>query len=140
MLTLLPLLRLEGMYFALATLGLNFVFFDLFHNLAPRVEGTEGLYGIKFADGCSRAPAAQFATILRHHSAASCWPSLHIIRAPSGARCERRGTGRMRCSRSARIRTTYQIVVWGVGGGVDRAGRRALCRDAFLYRSDAVHA
>ncbi len=46
-LTLLPLLRLEGFYFALATLGLNFVFFDLFHNLAPRVEGSEGLHGLK---------------------------------------------------------------------------------------------
>jgi branched-chain amino acid transport system permease protein len=45
--TLLPLLRIGGFYFALATLGLNFVFFDIFHNLAPRVEGSEGLYGLQ---------------------------------------------------------------------------------------------
>src|SRR5262249_25722162 len=41
--TLFPLLRIGGFYFALATLGVNFVFFDIFHNLAPRVEGSEGL-------------------------------------------------------------------------------------------------
>src|SRR5262249_44723252 len=46
-LTLLPLLRIGGFYFALATLGVNFVFFDIFHNLAPRVEGSEGLYGLQ---------------------------------------------------------------------------------------------
>ena len=45
--TLLPLLRIGGFYFALATLGVNFVFFDIFHNLAPRVEGSEGLYGLQ---------------------------------------------------------------------------------------------
>jgi branched-chain amino acid transport system permease protein len=44
--TLLPLLRIGGFYFALATIGMNFVFFDIFHNLAPRVEGSEGLYGL----------------------------------------------------------------------------------------------
>jgi branched-chain amino acid transport system permease protein len=45
--TLLPLLRIGGFYFALATLGVNFVFFDIFHNLAPRVEGSEGLHGLQ---------------------------------------------------------------------------------------------
>jgi branched-chain amino acid transport system permease protein len=44
--TLIPLLRIGGFYFALATLGMNFVFVDIFHNLAPRVEGSEGLYGL----------------------------------------------------------------------------------------------
>jgi branched-chain amino acid transport system permease protein len=48
--TLVPLLRIGGFYFALATLGMNFVFFDLFHNLAPRVEGSEGLYGLQLPD------------------------------------------------------------------------------------------
>ena len=46
-LTLAPLLRIGGFYFALATLGMNFVFFDLFHNLAPRADGSEGLHGLK---------------------------------------------------------------------------------------------
>src|SRR4030088_1408264 len=48
--TLMPLLRIGGFYFALATLGVNFVFFDIFHNLAPRVEGSEGLYGLQLPD------------------------------------------------------------------------------------------
>lgn len=61
--TLLPLLRIGGFYFALATLGVNFVFFDIFHNLAPRVEGSEGLYGLRLpAPFASSGP--RFATTL----------------------------------------------------------------------------
>src|SRR6516164_7976842 len=59
--TLLPLLRIGGFYFALATLGINFVFFDIFHNLAPRVEGSEGLYGLQLPDLLASS-APRFAT------------------------------------------------------------------------------
>jgi branched-chain amino acid transport system permease protein len=61
--TLLPMLRIGGFYFALATLGVNFVFFDIFHNLAPRVEGSEGLYGLQLP-GLLASPAPRFVTIL----------------------------------------------------------------------------
>jgi branched-chain amino acid transport system permease protein len=50
-LTLWPLLRIGGFYFALATLGLNFVFFDLVNNLGPRSEGSDGLHGMKLPAG-----------------------------------------------------------------------------------------
>jgi len=45
-LTVIPLLRLSAFYFGLATLGLNVVIVDLIHNLAPRVQGSEGLLGM----------------------------------------------------------------------------------------------
>jgi branched-chain amino acid transport system permease protein len=45
-LTVIPLLRLSAFYFGLATLGLNVVIVDLIHNLAPRVQGAEGLFGL----------------------------------------------------------------------------------------------
>jgi branched-chain amino acid transport system permease protein len=61
--TLLPLLRIGGFYFALATLGVNFVFFDIFHNLAPRVEGSEGLYGLQLP-GLFASSAPRFVTTL----------------------------------------------------------------------------
>ena len=61
--TLLPLLRIGGFYFALATLGVNFVFFDIFHNLAPRVEGSEGLYGLQLP-GPFASSGPRFATTL----------------------------------------------------------------------------
>ena len=61
--TLFPLMRIGGFYFALATLGVNFVFFDIFHNLAPRVEGSEGLYGLKLPTLLA-SPAPLFATTL----------------------------------------------------------------------------
>ena len=62
-LTLLPLLRVGSFYFALATLGVNFVFFDLFRNLGPRVEGSEGLYGLHMP-GPFAASGPRFATTL----------------------------------------------------------------------------
>jgi branched-chain amino acid transport system permease protein len=61
--TLLPLLRIGGFYFALATLGVNFVFFDIFHNLAPRVEGSEGLYGLQLP-GLFASSGPRFVTTL----------------------------------------------------------------------------
>ena len=65
--TLVPLLRIGGFYFSLATLGMNFVFFDIFHNLAPRVEGSEGLYGLQLPDLLASS-RARFATTLRSPS------------------------------------------------------------------------
>jgi branched-chain amino acid transport system permease protein len=61
--TLLPLLRIGSFYFALATLGVNFVFFDIFRNLGPRVEGSEGLYGLQLP-GLFAASGPRFATTL----------------------------------------------------------------------------
>ena len=115
-LTLLPLLRLEGMYFALATLGLNFVFFDLFHNLGPRVEGTEGLYGVVLPSLLA-SPAAQFATALAI-TALVVGACVRLVNAPLG-----------RMLRATRDRpdavlalgknpATYQIVIWGVAGAL----------------------
>jgi branched-chain amino acid transport system permease protein len=116
MLTLLPLLRLEGMYFALATLGLNFVFFDIFHNLAPRVEGTEGLYGITLPAALA-SPGAQFATILAI-TALCVLASLHIIRAPFG-RALRATRDRPEALLSlGKNPQAYQIVVWGLAGAL----------------------
>lgn len=115
-LTLLPLLRLEGMYFALATLGLNFVFFDLFHNLGPRVEGSEGLYGLVLPSALA-SPAAQFATTLAI-TVLCVLASIHLVRAPFG-----------RALRATRDRpdvllslgknpTSFQIVIWAVAGAL----------------------
>ena len=61
-LSLWPLLRIGGFYFALATLGLNFVFFDLIHNLGPRSEGSDGLHGMKLPASLDSS-GARLATI-----------------------------------------------------------------------------
>jgi branched-chain amino acid transport system permease protein len=67
-LTLVPLLRLGPMHFGLATLGLNVVIVDLIHNLAPRVQGAEGLFGLKMpavmVSGPGRAAIVVLAVIL----------------------------------------------------------------------------
>ncbi len=61
--TLLPLLRLEGFYFAVATLGLNFVIVDLLHNLMPTIGYTDGLFGIKLP-GWLASPVSRFIFII----------------------------------------------------------------------------
>jgi branched-chain amino acid transport system permease protein len=54
-LTVLPLLRLAPFHFGLSTMGLNVVIVDVIHNLAPRVPGAEGLFGMKVPDIMSGA-------------------------------------------------------------------------------------
>lgn len=115
-LTLLPLLRLEGMYFALATLGLNFVFFDIFHNLAPRVEGSEGLYGIKQPASLA-GPAAQFAITLAV-TVLCVLASIRLARAPLG-RALRATRDRPDALLALGKRPAhYQIVIWGIAGAL----------------------
>jgi branched-chain amino acid transport system permease protein len=115
-LTLLPLLRLTGFYFALATLGLNFVFFDLFNNLGPRVEGSEGLYGLNLPAPLA-SPHAQIVT------------GLLITIACVLAANRLVGGAFGRALRATRDRPDalialgknpvhYQIVIWGVSGAL----------------------
>lgn len=114
--TLLPLLRLSGFYFALATLGLNFVFFDLFHNLAPRVEGSEGLHGIKLpvllASGEARFTTTLVIAVL------VILVARRIVGAPFG-RLMRGTRDRPEAVSAVGINPTHtQIAVWGVSGAM----------------------
>jgi branched-chain amino acid transport system permease protein len=115
-LTLLPLLRLSGFYFALATLGLNFVFFDLFHNLGPRVEGSEGLYGLNLPVVLA-SPGAQFATILV--VAVLCYLAAgRLTEGPFGRVLRATRDRPEALAALGKNPTRYQIVVWGVGGAM----------------------
>ncbi len=114
--TLWPLLRIGGFYFALATLGLNFVFFDIFHNLGPRVEGSEGLHGLKLPD-LFAGSGARFATTAA--LAALCFLACRtIVGSPLG-----------RALRAVRDRPDalaalgkdprrYQMLIWSVAGAL----------------------
>ena len=115
-LTLLPLLRLSGFYFGLATLGLNFVFFDLFHNLAPRVEGSEGLHGMILPAPLA-SPDARFATTLL--VALLCvLAARRVVGSPFG-RVLRATRDRPDAVRAiGKNPTNFQIVVWGVSGAL----------------------
>lgn len=115
-LTLLPLLRLSGFYFALATLGLNFVFFDLFHNLAPRVEGSEGLHGLILPAPLASVDARFVTTLL---IALVCvLAAKHLVGSPLG-RVLRAVRDRPDAVRAVgKNPTVYQSVAWGVSGAL----------------------
>lgn len=115
-LTLLPLLRLSGFYFALATLGLNFVFFDLFHNLAPRVEGSEGLHGLKLPAALVSAEA-RFVTILAI-TVLCVLAARRLVDSPLGLLLRATRDRPEAVSAIGKNPTTYQIVAWGVSGAM----------------------
>ncbi len=58
-----PLLRLQGFYFAVSTLGMNFVIVDLLHNLMPTTGYTDGLFGISIPAWLD-VPVSRFVFIL----------------------------------------------------------------------------
>jgi branched-chain amino acid transport system permease protein len=113
-LTFLPLLRLDGFYFALATLGLNFVFFDLFHNLAPRVEGSEGLYGLEMPNIISR-PMGLFIAILSATilCVLICW---RLDRSPFGRALRATRDKPDALQSLGKNPRKFQISVWALGG------------------------
>jgi branched-chain amino acid transport system permease protein len=118
--TLVPLLRLEGFYFALATLGMNFLFFDLFHNLAPRVEGSEGLYGLNLPDFMA-GPRGLFLSValITCVCVFLCW-RLDVSPYGRALRATRDKPDALRTLGKEPKR--FQISVWGVGGALSGVG------------------
>jgi branched-chain amino acid transport system permease protein len=114
--TLLPLLRIGGFYFALATLGVNFVFFDIFHNLAPRVEGSEGLYGLQLP-GLLATPGPRFATTCAIAVACVllCW---RIVSSPLGRALRATRDRPDALAALGKDPRRYQLIVWALAGGL----------------------
>jgi branched-chain amino acid transport system permease protein len=115
-LTLVPLLRLGPMHFGLATLGLNVVIVDLIHNLAPRVQGAEGLFGLKMpavmVSGPGRAAIVVLFVIL------CVWISRRLVNAPFG-----RTLRALRDKPDALLSLGkdvdyYRILVWTISGAL----------------------
>lgn len=114
--TLLPLLRIGGFYFALATLGVNFVFFDIFHNLAPRVEGSEGLYGLQLP-GLFASPGPQFATTLA--IAVACVLLCHrVVTSPLGRALRATRDRPDALAALGKNPRRYQMIVWTFAGAL----------------------
>jgi branched-chain amino acid transport system permease protein len=115
-LTLLPLLRVGNFYFALATLGMNFVFFDLFRNLGPRVEGSEGLYGLRMP-GLFGASGPRFVTTLA--ITCTCLLLCHRITASPFGRALRAARDRPDALAAlGKDPRRYRIVVWTFAGAL----------------------
>jgi len=115
-LTLLPLLRLGGLYFGLATLGLNFVFFDLFHNLGPRVEASEGLHGLILPLALA-APDTRFATTLCI-TVVCIVAARHLVDSPLGRLLRATRDRPEAVDAVGKNPTQTKIVVWAVSGAL----------------------
>ncbi|HEY1362710.1 MAG TPA: branched-chain amino acid ABC transporter permease [Xanthobacteraceae bacterium] len=114
--TLLPLLRIGGFYFALATLGVNFVFFDIFNNLAPRVEGSEGLYGLDLPALFSSS-AARFASTVM--IAVLCLLFCRrVVASPLGRALRATRDRPDALAALGKDPRRYQMIVWTLAGGL----------------------
>jgi branched-chain amino acid transport system permease protein len=116
LLTLVPLLRLGPLHFGLATLGLNVVIVDLIHNLAPRVQGAEGLFGLTMPSVMMSGPGR--CAIVVALTALCVWASKVLVTSPFG-----------RTLRALRDRPDallslgkdvdyYRILVWTISGAL----------------------
>lgn len=116
LLTLIPLLRLGPLHFGLATLGLNVVIVDLIHNLAPRVQGAEGLFGLTMPAVMVSGPGRCAIVVVL--TALCVWFSKILVTSPFG-----------RTLRALRDRPDaleslgknvdyYRILVWTISGAL----------------------
>jgi branched-chain amino acid transport system permease protein len=114
MLTVVPLLKLDTFYFALATMGLNVVVADTIHNAGPRVPGTEGLFGVTLPDLLASSEARMGLALVL---AAGCVAAAQwIVTSPYG-RSLRALRDREDALRSLGKNPRYfQISIWGVSG------------------------
>lgn len=115
-LTLLPLLRLAQFYFGLATLGLNVVIVDLIHNVAPRSQGAEGLFGMHLPDvmtsGPGRAAIVVASTVL---CVAVAW---RFVNSPFG-RTLRALRDRPEALQSlGKDLNRYKLLIWTISGAL----------------------
>ncbi len=135
MLTLIPLLRLGPPQLGLATLGLNVVIVDLIHNLAPRVQGAEGLFGLTMPAVMMSGPGRCAIVVVL--TALCVWFSRILVSSPFG-----------RTLRALRDRPDalmslgkdvdyYRILVWTISGAL--AGLAGgLYTAAPAHRSDGL--
>jgi len=116
LLTLVPLLRLGPLHFGIATLGLNVVIVDLIHNLAPRVQGAEGLFGLTMPAVMMSGPGRCAIVVVL--TALCVWFSRIVVSSPFG-----------RTLRALRDRPEallslgkdvdyYRILVWTISGAL----------------------
>jgi ABC-type branched-subunit amino acid transport system permease subunit len=116
LLTLIPLLRLGPLHFGLATLGLNVVIVDLIHNLAPRVQGAEGLFGLTMPAVMVSGPGRCAIVVLL--TALCVWVSRILVTSPFGR------TLRALRDRPDALQSLgkdvdyYRILVWTISGAL----------------------
>ena len=116
LITLLPLLRLEGYYFGVATLGLNFVIVDLLHNLMPSTGYTDGLFGIT-VPGWFASPVGRLIFTLLVTGAVFA-AVLSLTNSPWGRLIEAVRDDKRAVESLGKNPNMHKCVVWTISGGL----------------------
>ncbi len=114
--TVLPLLRLEGFYFAVATVGLNFVIVDLLNNLMPTTGYTDGLFGIIIPTWLS-SPVGRFAFTLLT-TAVVFVAVLSLTNSPWGRLIKAIRDDKRAVESLGKNPNIHKSVVWTISGGL----------------------
>ncbi len=116
LLTVLPLLRLSAFYFGLATLGLNVVIVDLIHNLAPKVQGAEGLLGMALPDFMTNS-GARCATVLAL-TALVAFGCRRLVDSPFGRIVRALRDAPEALASVGKAPNRYRVIVWTLSGAI----------------------
>jgi len=116
LITVLPLLRLEGFYFAVATVGLNFVIVDLLNNLMPTTGYTDGLLGIIIPTWLS-SPIGRFIFILLI-AAVVFAAILSLTNSPWGRLIKAIRDDKRAVESLGKNPNIHRCVVWTISGGL----------------------
>jgi len=114
--TVLPLLRLSAFYFGLATLGLNVVIVDLIHNVAPRVQGAEGLLGMTIPAVMTNAEGRlAIVALLTLACALAC---RRLVASPFGRSLRALRDAPAALASIGKEPNLYRIAIWTISGAI----------------------
>ena len=113
---LLPLLRLEGYYFGVATFGQNFVIVDILHNLIHTTCNTDGLFGI-IVPGWLASPVGRLIFILLVTGAVFA-AVLSITHSPWGRLIEAVRDDEKAVESLGKNPNIHKCVVWAISGAL----------------------
>lgn len=116
LITVLPLLRLEGFYFAVATVGLNFVIVDLLNNLIPTTGYTDGLFGIIIPAWLSSSIGRFIFTLLI--AAVAFAAILSLTNSPWGRLIKAIRDDKRAVESLGKNPNIHKCVVWTISGGL----------------------
>lgn len=116
LISLLPLLRLQGFYFAVSTVGLNFVIVDLLKNLMPTIQYTDGLFGITIP-AWLMLPISRFILIVLATGIVFVGVSL-LINSPWGRLIEAIRDDKMAVESLGKNPKVHRCILWTISGGL----------------------
>ncbi|MBI4495152.1 MAG: branched-chain amino acid ABC transporter permease [Chloroflexi bacterium] len=115
-----PLLRLKDDYFIIATLGMQFIFFEVFYNWVPVTQGPFGLHGIRRPDlpGLSLRPEGLYLVFSIVVTALLFVTLLRLVNSPVGRILKGIREDELMTRLLGKHVDAYKVLAWAVAGAM----------------------